>query len=283
MSSIPLQCAGGLRSVRFESAVVVQVDERERAEGSFSLLFDMGDEQDRRFGRLPRVQLSFRRRRLTEMLVDTMTGPRSAFSSKLCSPVPVGPITCKDTRQLQGLPPDVLVEQLRDLAAPLPNRFDDAERKRASIYEELLDGGARSVPPLVAGLKDHDVRLRRNAALAFDALSGGWWQFECGSAKLDLRSALPDLLVALRDSDPQVRTWTAEVVGNIGPNAADGVPGLIALLKSADEGSRNSACRALGKIGPAATSALPELRTILSHKGTNESECAAQAIRRIER
>jgi hypothetical protein len=242
-----------------------------------------GDEGDRRFDKLPRVQLMFRRGRLIEMLVERMEGPRSAFSSKLCSTVPEGPITCKDTRQLQGLPPDVLVQQLRDLPAPIPNRFDDAERKRANIYEELLDWGAASIAPLVAGLKDQDVRLRRNVVLAFEVLSGGWWRFECGPAKLDVRSALPALLPALRDPDHYVRAWTAEVIGDIGPNAADAVPALIELLKGEDEGARNTACRALGKIGPAAKAALPELRAMVSRKSRDESACAAQAIQRIER
>ena len=47
------------------------------------LIFDMGNEQDRRFGELPRVQLGFYRRRLTLMLVTTMTGEQWGFVEAL--------------------------------------------------------------------------------------------------------------------------------------------------------------------------------------------------------
>jgi hypothetical protein len=283
--SIPLQCAGGLHDVNF-GTVELQASggEREKADGSFALLFDMGNDPDRRFGKLPRVQLSFSRGRLTEMLVTNMTSERSALSSKLCSSLPVGPITCRDTRQLQGLAPEALLQQLRDLPTPLPAgaMASDGERSRRSIYEELLDWGAKSIPSLVVGLKDPDVRLRRNVALAFSVLSGGWWRFECGPATLDIRPALPALVAAFGDSDPDVRAWAAQAVGGIGANAADAVPGLTELLKNDDEGSRNSACIALGQIGPAANAALPPLRVALSDKSQDVHRFAARAIQRIE-
>ena len=283
--SIPLQCAGGLQDVKFSSVeLVASGGEREKAGGTFALLFDKGNDDDKRFGKLPRVQLSFYRGRLTEMLVTNRTSERSAFSSKLCSSLPVGPITCRDTRELQGLAPDALVEQLRDLPTPLPPglKVSDAERRRRSIYEELLDWGARSVPSLVAGLNDPDVRLRRNAAIAFDVLAGGWWPFECGSARVDIRPALPALVAAFEDSDPNVRAWAAQAVGGIGTNAADAVPALTQLLKNGEEGSRNSACIALARIGPGAKAALPALRAALSDERQDVRRFAARAIQRIE-
>ena len=278
--AVPLECAGGLRDVDFGTVELSQ----ERADNAFALFFNMGAEQSRRFGKLPRVQLSFYRGRLTEMLVTTMTSEWSSFSSKLCSSVPVGRITCRDTRELQGLPPEALVQQLRDLPTPLPagGMASDEERRRRSIYEELLDWGAKSVPPLVVAIKDPDVRLRRNAALAFMVLGGGWWPFECGPATLDIRSALPALIAAFRDSDPDVRAWAAQSVGGIGANAADAVPALTELLKNDNEGSRNSACIALRGIGPAAKSALPALRVALTDKSPQVRRFAAAAIQRIE-
>jgi HEAT repeat protein len=219
------------------------------------------------------------------MLVTTMTSERSAFSAKLCSSLPVGPITCRDTRRLQGLAPEVLVQQLRELPTPLPatTSRDERERTRRSIYEELLDWGAKSIPALVAGLEDADVRLRRNAAVAFMVLGGGWWPFECGPATLDIRPALPGLVAAFKDSDPDVRAWAAQAVGGIGANAADAVPALTELLKNENEGSRNSACIALGKIGPAAKAALPALRIALDDQSQGVRRFAAQAIERIQR
>ena len=282
--TVPLQCAGGLRDVHVETAQL-HGEQEEWAEGTFALLFDVGNEQDRRFGKLPHVQLSFYRRRLVDMLVTRQTSERSAFSSTLCSTLPVGPVTCKDTRQLQGLPPKDLVEQLRDLPAPMPggarkSHLPDPETRRRNIYEELLDWGATSIPPLVAGLSDPDVRLRRNAALALMALNGGW-PFECGPAEVDISSALLALVTAFKDPDAHVRAWAAQAVGGLAAPAVSAVPALIELLKG-DEGSRNSACLALGQIGPAARTALPALQAALADTSESVRRFAARAILQIE-
>jgi HEAT repeat protein len=168
------------------------------------------------------------------------------------------------------------------LPTPLPSRgkaaFSDAEMKRRNIYEALLDRGAESLLALLAGLRDPDVRLRRNVALAFGVLSGGWWHFECGPAKVDIQPALSGLVTAFRDPDDDVRAWAAQAVGNMGANAAGAVGPLIDLLASSDAGSRLSACVALGHIGQAA--GLPALRAALSDQALNR--CAARSIQRIE-
>lgn len=286
--SVALDCAGGLHDVHFDTSEIhaFRVDPA-NARGTFALFFDIGTEQDRKFGKLPRVQISFYRGQVREMLLTNMTGERSSFTSKLCPNPPIDPVACKEARQLQGLTPEALVQQLRDLPTPLPSGmkavFSDAEKKRRSIYEELLDWGGKSIPSLVAALSDPDVRLRRNVALAFGVLSGGWWQFECGPAKLDIRPALPALATAFRDPDSSVRAWTAQAVGNMGANARDAVPALIGLLESADAGSAMSACGALAHIGPAARAALPALRGALSDQSPDVRRCAKGAIERIER
>jgi HEAT repeat protein len=69
---------------------------------------------------------------------------------------------------------------------------------------------------------------------------------------MDIRAALPALIAALQDADGSVRAWSAQAIGEIGPDAAQAVPALVMLLGNADEGSRNSACIALYGIGPAA-------------------------------
>ncbi len=85
--SVPLQCAGGLHDVNVSTVELW----RETAD-TFSLLFDMGNEQDRKFGKLPRVQVGFSRGRLTTMLLTTMTSERAGGASKLCSSLPAGSI-----------------------------------------------------------------------------------------------------------------------------------------------------------------------------------------------
>jgi hypothetical protein len=171
--SLPLTCAGGLADVHFDSAELSGGSEQATAEKSFTMLFDIGQEQDRKYGALPRIQLSFRLGRVVAMLVTNKTGDTASFSSKLCAELPVGRITCKDTRELQGLDPKTLVQQLGQLPrVPAIDQFS-REKKEKRIYEELLDWGAASIPPLVEGLRDPDVDVRRNVAWAMGALSGG--------------------------------------------------------------------------------------------------------------
>lgn len=113
------------------------------------------------------------------------------------------------------------------------------------------------------------------------ALSGGWWQFECGPAKVDITPALPALVIAFRDSDFHVRAWAAQAAGGLGPGAASAVPALIELLTDDDE-ARGSACLALGKIGAPAEAALPALRAALADTSESVRRFAARAILQIE-
>lgn len=283
--TVPLACAGGLLHVHFETAELGgQESDAAATPGTFAVFFDKGSEADRRFGKLPRVQLSFYRHRLIEMLVTTATGKQSAFSAKLCATVPVGPITCKDTRDLQGLPPEVLVEQLKDIRPRMPagGPPTEPEVRRRRIYEELLDWGTVSVPALVAALQDADVRLRQHAALAFGILGGGWYRFECGPARVDIEQALPDLVGALDDPDALVRAWSTQAIGGLGPKAAAAVPRLAQLLDSDDTSTNYSAIMALGFIGPSASAALPTLRRGLSDPDAGIRRATARAIERIQ-
>ncbi len=180
---------------------------------------------------------------------------------------------------------DTLVQQLRDLPTPLPPspRSDGSpeEQQRRRLYESLLGLGPSGVLALSRALRDDDVHLRKNAALALGVLAGGWYDLTW--AKLDIRLALPTLVAALQDTDSNVRGWSAQAIGDIGPDAAKAVPDLITLLSNSDEGSRNSACIALRFIGPAAMQALPALRKSLSDPSKDVRRFAALAIESIER
>lgn len=104
--------------------------------------------------------------------------------------------------------------------------------------------------------------MRRNVALALNALAGNW--FDRSKGRMDIRAALPALIAALQDADGSVRGWSAQAIGAIGPDAAQAVPALVKLLGNTDDGSRISACIALDGIGPAARAALPALEKALS-------------------
>ena len=181
---------------------------------------------------------------------------------------------------------DTVVQQLRELPTPLPSPRSDGstppeEQRRRRLYERLFHLGANGVLALSGALSDDDVRLRKNSALALNVLAGGW--YDLSWPKLDIKPALPALIAVLQDDDANVRAWSAQAIGDIGPDAAKAVPDLITLLSNPNEGSRNSACIALRNIGPAAKQALPILRKSLSDPSKDVRRFAALAIESIER
>lgn len=194
---------------------------------------------------------------------------------------------------------DAVVEKLRDLPLPLrsfqagvpsakgskavPAPLPALEAKRQKVYEELHALGPASVAALARALRDPDPEMRRHVAVALDVVGGGWWHFHDGDAKLDLRPALPALLIALGDSDPGVRAWASQDISDIGEAAATAVPRLRAMLHSPDAESRGSACSALGGIGFAARSALPELHQAVADSSPQVRQAARDAIARIGR
>jgi hypothetical protein len=181
---------------------------------------------------------------------------------------------------------DTLVQQLRDLPTPLPccvhsnGSVQPDEERRHRLYAEIRRLGKEGVLALSRGLYAQDVQLRKNAALAFNVLAGNW--FDRSWPKLDIKAGLPALLASLEDSDGSVRGWSAQAIGEIGPEAAPAVPALVTLLSNTDEGSRNSACLALRGIGPRAKEALPALRKSLDDPSKDIREFAALAINSIQ-
>jgi hypothetical protein len=179
---------------------------------------------------------------------------------------------------------DIVVQQLRDLPAPIPTCcglgqpvLPESEVRRDNLYSQLRDMGREGVEGLARAYGDPDVRLRRNAALALLFLSRGYGT----GAPMDVSPALLALTNGLRDSDSNVRAWSAQAIGHIGAAATPVVSHLIELLNG-DEAARNSACIALGRIGPNAAAALPSLSRALSDPSEDVRRFAASAIDAIE-
>jgi HEAT repeat protein len=181
---------------------------------------------------------------------------------------------------------DELVQQLRDLPTPLPatapgnGKLPEVERRRSELYRQIRQLGTDALPALQRGLHDNDVRIRRNVALVFNALAGGW--LEELRPKLNVLSSLPELIAALDDTDSYVRGWSAQAIGGMAPASIAALPSLIRLLNNPDEGSRNSACIALGAFGPAARDALPALQHALSDSSEQVRTFARRAIENIQ-
>ena len=290
--SVSLECAGGaLRDVRYDTITLILSDPSD-GDGAPSrgatLLFDMGREDERRFGSLPRAQISFKDGRPSDLLIERRTSDSTASSERICASLPMRPLCEPGVPPPRDLEPaTTLVERLRSLPTQPPptvvyGERAEAERIRMDTYERLLARGAEAVAALADALDDPDLNMRRKAALTFGALGGGWWSFECGPKKLEIAAALPALVAATNDTDSSVRAWSAQAIGDIGAAAASAVPTLIDLLDHPDEGTRNSAALALRGIGPAASAALPALRAALSDPSPHVRRFASNAIERIE-
>jgi hypothetical protein len=77
-------------------------------------------------------------------------------------------------------------------------------------------------------------------------------------------AAVPPLVQSLASPDAGVRLKGVEVLGRMGPGAAEAVLPLVKLLDDPDVAVRKAAARTLGHIGPAAQDAVPALmRTLL--------------------
>ena len=133
---------------------------------------------------------------------------------------------------------------------------------------------------LSAALRDPDVQMRQNVALALIELGGGYSLH--AKPPLDIRAALTALIDATADEDSDVRGWAAHAIAEMGPAATPAIPALVRLLGDSEEGPRTTACIALGRIGPAAAEALPALRHALNDPSSDVRGFARRAIDRIE-
>jgi HEAT repeat protein len=158
------------------------------------------------------------------------------------------------------------------------------ETKRLQIYDQLDRLGAAGVKALARGLQSSDVNLRLHVLLALGVLGGGWSLREDGSGlpKIDISAALPALMRALGDSNPNIRASAAFDIGEMGSSALVAVPKLAALLSDEELAVRVDACLGLEGIGPAAKSALPALRRTLSDPSAYVRKTAQVEITNIE-
>jgi HEAT repeat protein len=185
-------------------------------------------------------------------------------------------------QDLRGLPPQINLGPFSWICAHdspcSPPPPPPAEVKRRRIYDQLRAYSSAAVPALARGLESPDVSIRSNSALALEVLSERWPRDQ---TPIDIRAALPALVVALDDPDSMTAGRAAQAIGNMGAYGRPAVPGLVKMLKSTDEGLRNSACIGLRGIGPAAKDALPALEQALSDPSDDVRRFAQLAITSI--
>ena len=93
--------------------------------------------------------------------------------------------------------------------------------------------------------------------------------------------SVPSLVTTLKeDKDPNMRYWAAESLGKFGPEARSAVPELIAALKDENKMVRLGAAYALGAIG--STDAVAALQEAGKDPEKEVRDAAATALKQIQ-
>src|SRR5262249_60608121 len=93
------------------------------------------------------------------------------------------------------------------------------------------------------------------------------------------KSAVPDLVKAVKDPGPTVSWAAIDALGQIGADAEPVVPTLVEALK--DESTRGAAVDALGQLGGKARDAVPALEKVLRGEDVSVRWATASALVRI--
>lgn len=117
------------------------------------------------------------------------------------------------------------------LLALLQNNQQGSSKWDQSTCDQLRQMGRDVLPSLFEFLHDKNWRIRRASVIAIGVINDP--------------AAVPDLLMALRDRHPAVKSAAVESLRKSGKAA---VPGLIALLDDADDYVRSRSVRLLGSI-----------------------------------
>jgi len=94
-------------------------------------------------------------------------------------------------------------------------------------------------------------------------------------------TAVPVLIAALKDKNPDIRWSAVNALGSIGAEANDAVPALIAALKDEDSDIRRSVVNALESIGAEAKAVVPALIAALKDKDPHVRTSAATVLGNI--
>jgi HEAT repeat protein len=124
----------------------------------------------------------------------------------------------------------------------IPNFVEEELGKRTGLDPEALERATqkRRIQRLTNQLGFAEAIDRHQAAQALGKLRSG------------AKEAVPELVLALKDEDDDVRRTAAWALGEIGPEARDALPDLIEAFNDKNEGVRRYAAVALGQIGPVA-------------------------------
>jgi HEAT repeat protein len=127
------------------------------------------------------------------------------------------------------------------------------------------------VPDLIPLLRDRSLPVRLATVEAIDRFNSSV-----------TTSAIPHLIAVLKDDDSiQLRCRTADVLGQMGANAAMAIPTLRTLLQDASPALRSASAVALGNIGRASNVAVPDLVPLLQDASADVRESATRALSKL--
>jgi HEAT repeat protein len=197
----------------------------------------------------------------TARLIDGLRSPDANERVKIADRV----------SQMDDLP-DALMPVLFDLVLTKP-KGGMREQAVGSVAIHfgnlsLAKMGKRAVPRLRELMKNVDTRW--NAVGILNRI---------GPESVD---AVPELIIALGDSNENVRSLAVYTLKYLGSRATPAVDALIPLLKDPNESVQDRAIEVLGMIGAPAAKALPELKKLLKPEYTSTAMRAAEAIEKIE-
>ncbi len=144
-----------------------------------------------------------------------------------------------------------LIEALKD-------RDENARYQAIESLATIGIPGDKATLGLVAKvLKDDSVEVRC-------AMLHTFWSWYGMGGRPAPPAAIPLLIDALNDKNPEVRDEALDAIAPMGPSAKDAAPALIEALRSKEFSKlRTKIVRVLGCIGPAAKAAVPDLLELL--------------------
>lgn len=158
---------------------------------------------------------------------------------------------------------------LGSLLEALGDARPDVRRTGAEAVREVSITASEASATLDQAPRD-DIFVSRTARAARRAIS------------TSAEDAVPVLLEALKDEDPDVRRAAVQTLGQLGQlgsrDARDAVPALLATLKSAPVTVQSEAALALGRIGAEPSAVVPALADALTHPDPAVRFQAARAL-----
>jgi S1-C subfamily serine protease len=196
------------------------------------------------------------------------------------------------------------VAQITDLIKILTDENADLSKRVQAVKDlgDLGEGARLAFSSLFEALKDKNQLISRTAAAALEKVPPlkddlPMLRAACKNSREpakvreeaakalaqlgpDARSALPDLLAMLKDSNESVRLAALAAVTAIGPQAQD-VSALSEGLSSPSTAVRERTMQALARLGPDARDAVPALKTALKDREKAIKLQAAQTLEAV--